>query len=86
MFLNKYHDEVPLDALNYLIAECNYGGKVTDDKDRRLIKTILASFFNKKMLKISEFNIIKNNKEFIIPEFNSYKEMCDFANNIPNNI
>jgi dynein heavy chain len=28
-------------VLNYLFAEINYGGRVTDDKDVRLIKSIL---------------------------------------------
>jgi len=28
-----------------LTAECNYGGRVTDDKDRRLIKTLLEDYY-----------------------------------------
>lgn len=40
MLLDEY-DEIPYKVLNYLGAEINYGGRVTDDKDVRLIKAIL---------------------------------------------
>ena len=49
IFLEKY-DDVPWKALNYMIAEANYGGRVTDPRDRRLIKILLSNFFNDEIL------------------------------------
>ncbi|XP_063845652.1 dynein axonemal heavy chain 7-like isoform X5 [Scylla paramamosain] len=43
--------EIPWEALHYLTAECNYGGKVTDERDRRTLSTILRRFYNPEVVK-----------------------------------
>uniref|UniRef100_A0A7S3HTS3 Dynein heavy chain n=1 Tax=Spumella elongata TaxID=89044 RepID=A0A7S3HTS3_9STRA len=52
IFLNdlKPSDPIPFAALAYLVGECNYGGRVTDDKDRRCIMNILDDFYTPKVL------------------------------------
>ena len=44
-FLDDYA-EIPYKVLNYLGAEINYGGRVTDERDVRLIKNILQTYIN----------------------------------------
>ncbi|KAJ3395883.1 Dynein heavy chain 1, axonemal [Lobulomyces angularis] len=44
MFLEEY-STVPFKVLKYTVGEINYGGRVTDDWDRRLIMNILEDFY-----------------------------------------
>lgn len=43
MYLNE-QDELPLETLNYIIGEVNYGGRITDDKDQRCCRCILSKY------------------------------------------
>jgi len=49
MYLKKAHDfaeeDLPYDTLRYLIGEAMYGGRVTDNKDRRVLMTYLEEYF-----------------------------------------
>lgn len=49
LFLDEY-DEIPFKVLNFIIADINYGGRVTDDNDKRLISTILKHYMSKETL------------------------------------
>jgi dynein heavy chain len=49
MFLEEYSD-VPYKVLKYTVGHINYGGRVTDDFDRRLIMNIIEDFYNPKVL------------------------------------
>eukprot|EP00413_Alexandrium_margalefii_P001587 CAMPEP_0204524464 /NCGR_PEP_ID=MMETSP0661-20131031/7391_1 /ASSEMBLY_ACC=CAM_ASM_000606 /TAXON_ID=109239 /ORGANISM="Alexandrium margalefi, Strain AMGDE01CS-322" /LENGTH=606 /DNA_ID=CAMNT_0051530221 /DNA_START=23 /DNA_END=1843 /DNA_ORIENTATION=- len=49
MYLTSQPD-VPWITLRYIIAEVNYGGRVTDDKDVRLISAVLKGYFTPAML------------------------------------
>jgi dynein heavy chain, axonemal len=54
MFFNEYHD-LPIDALIYLTGECNYGGRVTDDKDRRLLSSLLTIVYTKEIVENDDY-------------------------------
>ena len=43
-------DNIPWDALKFIIGEVNYGGRVTDELDRRLLMNILSIYSNRKII------------------------------------
>uniref|UniRef100_A0A670IKK4 Dynein axonemal heavy chain 1 n=1 Tax=Podarcis muralis TaxID=64176 RepID=A0A670IKK4_PODMU len=49
MFLDEY-ENIPYKVLKYTAGEINYGGRVTDDWDRRCIMNILEDFYNPDVL------------------------------------
>ena len=80
MFLNDY-EELPVDALSYLTGECNYGGRVTDDKDRRLLNSILSIFYTPQIVedsyKLSPSGI------YYAPKHGSYQSYIDYIRSLP---
>ena len=81
MFLNQY-DEIPWEALKYMAAEANYGGRVTDPMDRRLISTILETFYTPKILddsyKFSESGTYFSPPPNALKDFNEYVDVKNY--------
>ena len=51
------NEQLPYDALKYAIGECNYGGRVTDDKDRRLLNTLLGRVYRPEIMTDDVFKL-----------------------------
>lgn len=49
LFLEKY-EQVPYEVIRFLTGQINYGGRVTDDWDRRTLMTFVNKFINDKVL------------------------------------
>ncbi|KAK5619233.1 hypothetical protein CRENBAI_020307 [Crenichthys baileyi] len=81
LFINEY-EEVPLEAITYLTGECNYGGRVTDDWDRRLLMTILADFYNKDIIETFHYPFSPSG-EYFAPPKSSYEDYVLFIKNLP---
>ena len=76
MFINEY-DDVPYDAISYLTGECNYGGRVTDDRDRRCLMTILADFYNPDMVNVAKHKLSPSGL-YVTPPKGSYEDYVQF--------
>ncbi|CAL6082691.1 Dynein_heavy chain [Hexamita inflata] len=50
IFLDRYLNEYPKDALNYLFAQINIGGCVTDATDQRTVNAIVEDFLDARVM------------------------------------
>ncbi|KAF7282405.1 hypothetical protein GWI33_002719 [Rhynchophorus ferrugineus] len=81
MFINE--SENPFEALSYLIGECNYGGRVTDDWDRRLIVTILYDFLNPELVSNMRYAFSTAGGCYGLPEKNDYSTYISHIHALP---
>uniref|UniRef100_A0A4W4ELT1 Uncharacterized protein n=1 Tax=Electrophorus electricus TaxID=8005 RepID=A0A4W4ELT1_ELEEL len=81
LFVQKY-EEVPFEAISYLTGECNYGGRVTDDWDRRLLLTILTDFYNQDIIENPRYTFSPSGKYYAPPK-STYEDYVEFIRNLP---
>jgi len=81
-FLEDF-EETPYAALNYMGAEANYGGRVTDGQDRRAIVSIIKDFYTPRVTdpdyKFSVSGI------YYSPDANTIEEHLDYIRQLPIN-
>ena len=83
MFLDEYN-EIPFKALNYLTGECNYGGRVTDDWDRRTLMNILSTFYCPAIVDDSNYKFSPSGI-FYAPPKGKYQDYLDYIKQLPLN-
>lgn len=66
---NAQFSDIPWDALRYVIGQINYGGRVTDDWDRRCLMTILQNFYNTDILDEEKYSFAVDDSGRLIFQF-----------------
>lgn len=67
----------PLKALVYLTSECNYGGRITDPLDRRLLNALLQHFFNENVAE-TRGHLLSENGVYKVPTELSHSHCLEF--------
>eukprot|EP00434_Breviolum_minutum_P000967 symbB.v1.2.000850.t2/scaffold37.1/size397765/22 len=82
LFVNKYKD-VPYKVLNFLGAQINYGGRVTDDKDKLLISTILATFICPEAVNQKDQYKYSSSGIYFAPGAENVEEFVEYIRSLP---
>jgi dynein heavy chain len=56
LYIDNY-ENTPWEAIRYLIGEANYGGRVTDAWDRRLVNTYLDTWYCEDAINTENFKL-----------------------------
>eukprot|EP00056_Hartaetosiga_gracilis_P013585 m.226506 g.226506 ORF g.226506 m.226506 type:complete len:4004 (+) comp13864_c0_seq2:104-12115(+) len=81
IFVDEY-DEVPYDALQYLTGQCNYGGRVTDDWDRRCLTSILNNTYCPSVVEVTKYKFSQSGV-YHVPPPNGYESYVEFIKDLP---
>ncbi|XP_063980239.1 dynein axonemal heavy chain 7-like [Diachasmimorpha longicaudata] len=81
IFLDQY-DDVQYEALKYLTGECNYGGRVTDEWDRRTLNTILEVFYCEEAVEDRSYRF-DSSGQYYIPWVSEHSAFLDYVRELP---
>jgi dynein heavy chain len=82
LFINQY-EQVPYKVLNFLGASINYGGRVTDDKDKLLISTILKTYICSEVVEQKEEYKYSSSGLYYAPQYENIEQCVEYIRGLP---
>jgi len=73
--------EVPYVALNYIVAQVNYGGRVTDDRDIRTMNSMLRKYFCPEVMN-DNYKLSKLEMYYAPPE-GTFEQLNEYLAGLP---
>ena len=77
-------EKISMDSLSYIIANINYGGRVTEEWDRKVLESTLRIYVNPKMLKKTDFSF-DISSVYILPASNKMEDFIQTIKKLPEN-
>jgi len=85
-FVQNHLDELDIKkgiswtTVRYMIGECQYGGRVTDDFDKKLLNTFTIKWFSENMF-TPQFYF--SDKNYVIPKYAKVDDVINYINSLP---
>jgi dynein heavy chain len=78
-------DSLPWDAINYMIGDICYGGRVTDDWDQCCLRVLMRRIIQPDVLKAESEYRFNNDADFILPDVanSTVADICRFVSALP---
>ena len=73
---------LPWDALTYVVGHINYGGRVTDDWDRRTLLALLKAVLTPKAVTSTEF-LLSDSGKYFIPKDVTASGIAEYLSTLP---
>ena len=74
-------DQIPWDSMLFVSGNINYGGRVTDEFDIRVLITSLKKFYTKEI--INDKYLFSSSPTYIIPSYNTVENYIKYIDNLP---
>ena len=66
------------------LGECNYGGRVTDEWDRRTLTTILARYYRKEVITVPDCPLdTEASRAYQVPQVTSHAQFLEYVKSLP---
>ncbi|KAL9652089.1 hypothetical protein ABK040_015890 [Willaertia magna] len=82
LFLEKY-EQVPYKVIKFLTGQINYGGRVTDDWDRRTLMTLIEDYITPKAME-DGYRFSENLPEYISIKPEEHRNYVEYLEKLPN--
>jgi len=82
MFVRNFPD-MPWAAITYITGHVNYGGRVTDDQDRRCLMSILETYYPGEDVVQDEGYKFSDSGTYFSPPLGDFKALMSYFENLP---
>lgn len=80
----RRYNEIPWQALRYVISQIVFGGRLIDDLDRRVLDCYINDLFNDDVVNEQQYPLSEQSDYYFVPQRGTLQEYRDYVKSLPN--